>query len=334
MPELETGGVASAVKSEHLDVGNLYSEDGAAGSPEWYSPLSPVWNRAIRVKNEKDDAKLSEVLHKISNEDPSLAVIHDQESGQIVLGTQGNQHLRRIQKKLEETFDIGTEAESVIASYRETISSNADVHFRHKKQSGGAGQFADVRLTVAPASRGEGFSFDETIHGGSVPRNYIPAVRNGAEEAMARGPLGFPVIDVKVNLYDGQHHSVDSSDMAFRIAGRGGVSEALGKAQPVLLEPIYEVRFQAPSVFTGALNPMISSLRGQILGFDRDSTVEGWDEVKAMMPGEALENLINNLRTATQGIGRYEAEFSVYQELFGRMADEIVAKRAEKNTRR
>ena len=334
VPELETGGVASAVKSEHLDVGNLYNEDGAAGSPEWYSPLSPVWNRAIRVKNEKDDAKLSEVLHKIGNEDPSLAVIHDQESGQIVLGTQGNQHLRRIQKKLEETFDIGTEAEPVIASYRETISSNADVHFRHKKQSGGAGQFADVRLTVAPASRGDGFSFDETIHGGSVPRNYIPAVRNGAEEAMARGPLGFPVIDVKVNLYDGQHHSVDSSDMAFRIAGRGGVSEALGKAQPVLLEPIYEVRFQAPSIFTGALNPMISSLRGQILGFDRDATAEGWDEVKAMMPGEALENLINNLRTATQGIGRYEAEFSAYQELFGRMADEIVAKRAEKNTRR
>ncbi|MDE0111498.1 MAG: elongation factor G, partial [Albidovulum sp.] len=219
IPLLETGGVASAVKSEHLDVGNLYNEDGTVGNPEWYSPLSPVWKRAIRVKNEKDDAKLSEVLQKIGNEDPSIAVIHDQETGQIVLGTQGNQHLRRIQRKLEETFDIGTEAEPVIASYRETISANADVHFRHKKQSGGAGQFADVRLTVAPAPRGEGFSFTESIHGGAVPRNYIPAVRNGSEEAMVRGPLGFPVIDVKVNLYDGQHHSVDSSDMAFRIAG-------------------------------------------------------------------------------------------------------------------
>ena len=334
VPELETGGIASAVKSDHLNVGNLYHGDGSTAHPDWYSPLPPVWKRAIRVKVEKDEAKLSEVLQKIGNEDPSLAVIHDQETGQIVLATQGNQHLRRLQRKLEDTFDIGTEAEQVIASYRETISVKADVHFRHKKQSGGAGQFADVRLSVTPAKRGEGFSFSDSIHGGSVPKNYIPAVRNGAEESMSRGPLGFPVVDVQVNLYDGQHHSVDSSDMAFRIAGRGGVAEALGKAQPVLLEPIYEVRFQAPSIFTGALNPMISSLRGQILGFDRDSSAEGWDEVKAMMPGEALENLINNLRTATQGIGRYEAEFSVYQELFGRMAEDIVAKRAESNARR
>ena len=332
--QLEPGGVASAVKSEHLNVGKLYGDDGFVGCPDWYSPLQPLWKRAIRVKNEKDDAKLSEVLHKIANEDPSLAVIHDQETGQIVLGTQGNQHLRRIQKKLEETFDIGTELDPVIAPYRETVSATVDVHYRHKKQSGGAGQFADVKLTISPAPRGEGYSFADTIHGGAVPKNYIPAVRHGSEEAMARGPLGFPVIDVQVKLYDGQQHSVDSSDMAFRIAGRGGTSEALGKAQPVLLEPIYEVKFQAPSVFTGALNPMIASLRGQILGFDRDTNAEGWDEVKAMMPGEALENLINNLRTATQGIGRYEAEFSSYQELFGRMAEEIVAKQAEKNIRR
>ncbi|MCY3875871.1 MAG: elongation factor G [Rhodobacteraceae bacterium] len=331
---IDAGGVASAVKSDHLSAGCLYSETGQIESPEWYKAYPALWNRTISALNDRDDAKLSEALHKIAAEDLSLTVIHDQESGQVILGTQGSQHLRRIQQTLSDVFGVETDAGPFVAHYRETITQTFDIHFRHKKQSGGAGQFADVKLTVGPAKRGDGFAFSETIHGGSVPRNYIPAVQLGAEEAMARGPLGFPVIDVLVNLYDGQHHSVDSSDMAFRIAGRGGVSEGLSKAQPVLLEPIFEVRFRAPSVFTGALNPMISSMRGQILGFDREADAEGWDVVRALMPGTSLEGLINNLRSATQGVGRYEADFAHFQELYGREADEIVERRAEENARR
>ena len=332
--EIDEGGIASAVKSDHLAPGCLYLRDSAADDPEWNRPMQPVWRRTLWAKNDREDVKLSESLHKLAAEDLSLIVDHDQESGLIVVGTQGAQHLRRIQRTLGEVFGVETEAAAISASYQETISRKADIHYRHKKQSGGAGQFADVKMTVEPASRGEGFSFSESIHGGSVPRNYIPAVEHGAKEALNRGPLGFPVVDVKVNLHDGQHHSVDSSDMAFRIAGRGGVSEGLREAQPVLLEPIYEVRFQAPSVFTGALNPMISSLRGQILGFDREANAEGWDEVRALMPGAALEDLINHLRSATQGVGRYEAELSVYQELYGREAEDIVAKRAEDSGRK
>jgi len=190
------------------------------------------------------------------------------------------------------------------------------------------------QLDFEPAERGEGFAFRETIHGGAVPRNYIPAVEQGAREALARGPLGFPVVDVRVSLHDGQHHAVDSSEMAFRLAGRGGVGNGLREGQPVLLEPIYEVRFQAPSVFTGALNPLIAAQRGQILGFDREADVEGWDQVRALMPGAALEDLIHHLRSTTQGVGRFEAELSVYQELYGREADEIVAKRAAEGDRR
>ena len=332
--QVDAGGIASAVKSDHLSPGILYRKDGATDGPEWYHPLLPLWRRMLMAKNEREDVKLSESLQKIAMEDPSLVVEHDQESGQIVAGTQGAQHLRRIQRTLAEVFGVETETGPISASYQETITRKADIHYRHKKQSGGAGQFADVKMTVEPATRGEGFSFTETIHGGSVPRNYIPAVENGAKEALSRGPLGFPVVDIKVNLHDGQHHSVDSSDMAFRIAGRGGVAEGLREAQPVLLEPIYEVRFRAPSVFTGALNPMISSLRGQILGFDREDGAEGWDEVRALMPGAALEDLINHLRSATQGVGRYEAELSVYQELYGREADDIVARRAEDSARK
>ncbi len=331
---IDEGGVAAAVKSDHLAPGTLYLADGAADSPDWYRPFPTLWRRTLSARNDREDVKLSESLQKIAAEDLSLEVDHDQESGLIVIGTQGAQHVRRVQRTLVDVFGVETDAAPVAAQYKETISQTAEVHFRHKKQSGGAGQFADVKMTVEPAPRGEGFSFAATIHGGSVPRNYIPAVEHGAEEALARGPLGFPVVDVKVNLHDGQHHSVDSSDMAFRIAGRGGVATGLKDGQPVLLEPIFEVRFHAPSVFTGALNPLISSLRGQILGFDRAEDAEGWDEVRALMPGAALEDLINHLRSATQGVGRFEAELSVYQELYGREADDIVARRAEESGRK
>ena len=327
---LISGGVASAVKCDHLMASQLYVKDATIDLPDWHESLKPVWTRAITAKHDRDDAKLSEALPKLSADDRSLHVMHDQESGQIMLGTQGAQHLKRTCNILESIFGVATVDGPVTGGYRETITRTTDIHFRHKKQSGGAGQFADVQLTVKPSPRGSGFSFTDTIHGGSVPKNYIPAVRHGAEEALARGPLGFPVVDVSVNLFDGKQHSVDSSDMAFRIAGRGGTVQALGEAQPVLLEPIYLVRFQAPSVFTGALNPMISSLRGQILGFDRDSETEGWDEVRAMMPGDALASLINDLRSVTQGLGRFDAEFSVYQELYGRTADDVIAQRAAK----
>jgi elongation factor G len=186
-----------------------------------------------------------------------------------------------------------------------------------------------VKLTVEPTPRGAGFVFDQTIHGGSVPRNYIPAVEAGARDATERGPLGFPVVDVHVTLTDGQYHAVDSSDMAFRIAGRGGVKEALEKAAPVLLEPIYEVRFHIPSIYTGSLNPLVSSRRGQVLGFDRDGDAEGWDIFRAQLPGTALEGLINDLRSITQGVGRYEAQFDHYQELYGKDAERLIEKRAE-----
>ncbi len=322
------GQVFSAIKSDHLEGGRLYAADDVP-APGWYRPLQPLLRTGIAPAHDKDDAKLSEAIGKIVREDPSLTAGHDSETGAHVLAGQGALHLRRARETIADAFGVETVEKPLTPALRETISKPVDVHYRHKKQSGGAGQFADVKLKIGPVARGEGFQFDQAIHGGSVPKNYIPAVETGAKEATDRGPLGFPVVDIVVALYDGQYHSVDSSDMAFRIAARGGVRQALDEAGAVLLEPIYEVRFFVPSVFTGALNPMVSSRRGQVLGFDRVTDAEGWDEFRALLPGTALDDLIADLRSITQGVGRYEAAFHHYQELYGRDAETMIQTRAK-----
>jgi elongation factor G len=326
--DVAAGQIFSAIKSDHLDTGRLYGEEVLA-RPGWYRPLAPQLRHAIVPLHEKDDAKLSESIAKLAAEDASLTAGHDTETGAHVLSGQGSLHLRHARAMLAAVFGVETEERALTPALRETITKKVDVHYRHKKQSGGAGQFADVKLTVGPRKRGEGFEFSQSIHGGSVPRNYFPAVENGAKDATDRGPLGFPVVDISIDLHDGQYHNVDSSDMAFRIAGRGGVRQALGEAGAVLLEPIYAVRFSVPSVFTGGLNPMISSRRGQVMGFDRLENAEGWDELRALLPGGALEDLIADLRSISQGVGRFEAEFDHYQELYGRDADLMIESRAK-----
>lgn len=322
------GQIFSAIKSDHLDAGQLYGTADLA-PPEWYRPLTPLLRHAIVPLNDRDDAKLSQAIGKLVSEDASLTVDQDTETGVHVLAGQGTLHLRRARTTLAEVFGVETEERPTTPALRETITKTVDVHYRHKKQSGGAGQFADVKLVVKPAPRGEGFSFSETIHGGSVPKNYIPAVETGAKEAMDRGPLGFPVVDVAVTLHDGQHHNVDSSDMAFKIAGRGGVRQALEEAGAVLLEPVYEVLFEVPSVFTGSLSPLVSSRRGQVLGFDRIIEAVGWDELRAQLPGGSLGDLIADLRSVSQGVGRYTATFDHYQELYGKDAEVMIESRAK-----
>jgi elongation factor G len=328
LPHAKAGDVVAAIKSDHLGSGRLYAT-GDVATPDWHKTLEPVFTVGLKAASDRDDAKLSEAPHKLVSEDLSLTVSTDQESGAHVLAGQGVLHLRRAREAMAEDFGVDTVEAALAPQLRETITRKMDVHYRHKKQTGGAGQFADVKLTVKPGQRGDGFTFDQTIHGGSVPRNYIPAVEAGARDATERGPLGFPVVDVHVTLTDGQYHNVDSSDMAFRIAGRGGVREALEGASPVLLEPVYNVKFSVPSVYTGSLNPLVSSRRGQVLGFDRESDCEGWDLFRAQLPGTALDELIADLRSITQGVGRYEAEFSHYHEVYGRDAEKMIEHRAE-----
>ncbi|SNS16411.1 elongation factor G [Tropicimonas sediminicola] len=326
---IPVGAVGVAVKSDHLDAGYTYTANGREALDDWCRGHPPSHACLVTPVHEKDDARLSSALARIAEIDPGLAVEQDEASGHAAVRLQGPMHLRRVQAQLEGDFGISVETAPVAASYRETITRTVQHQHRHRKQSGGAGQFADVHMTIAPRDRGTGFAFDEVVKGGAVPRNYIPAVESGAQDALVRGPLGFPVIDVAVTLTDGKAHSVDSSDFAFRAAGKACVKEALGEAGPVLLQPIDQVNIHVPSIFSGAIVTLVSSLKGQVLGFDPNPNAKGWDIFHAMLPDSSLDELSRALGGAAQGTAWFEASFDHYQELHGKEAERISAEAKE-----
>ena len=321
----EAGQVFAAVKSDHLSVPALLTAAAVVGPPEWTTPPTPMLERILVPASERDETKLSETLGKLSETDRGLKVMQEEGTGAQLVCAQGPMHLRELCKTLADVFHVEVSDRPPSAIYRETISKTSEVHYRHRKQTGGAGQFADVKLSVHPNGRGEGFSFAETVKGGAVPRNFIPAVEAGAREAMEKGPLGFHVIDVGVHLHDGQHHSVDSSEYAFRTAGKLGVRQALSQAAAVLMQPIFRVEIHVPSIYSGGLVPIVASLKGQVLGFDRDEAAKGWDIFRALIPGAALEELARSLRSATQGIGYFSRTFDHFEELYGKEAQAIVS---------
>jgi elongation factor G len=318
------GSVFAAVKSDHLPSPSLLKADAAVAPPDWTTPPTPMLERVLLPVNERDETKLSGTLAKLAETDHGMTVSQQEGTGAQLVTVQGPMHLRDICKALSEVFRIEVADQAPSPAYRETISKPADVHYRHRKQTGGAGQFADVKLTVRPNGRGQGFTFAETVKGGAVPKNYIPAVEAGAQEAMERGPLGFQVIDIGVTLTDGQHHSVDSSEFAFRAAGRMGVRQALSQASAVLMQPMFRIDIHIPSVYSGSLVPIVSSFKGQVLGFDRDETAKGWDIFRALVPGSALDELAHSLRSATQGIGYFSKSFDHFEELYGKEADAVI----------
>jgi elongation factor G len=288
-------------------------------------PYPGVLAIAISAKERKDDVKLGLALTKLIEEDPSLTMINNPETHEMVVWGQGEMHLRVATERLAERFGIAIERRRPTVGYRETIKKPIQQRGRHKKQSGGHGQFGDVVLDIKPLPRNSGFTFEDKITGGVVPRNYIPSVEEGIIDAMKHGPLGFPVVDIAVALIDGSYHAVDSSDMAFRIAGRVGITEALPQCQPVLLEPIHMVEIACPSEASTKINAILSGRRGQILGFDTREGWEGWDMVRAMMPESEIGDLIIEVRSATAGVGSFTFKFDHMAELTGKPAEQIVA---------
>ena len=285
----------------------------------------PVLATALSALDRKDDVKLGQALTRLVEEDPSLSVIHNPLTHEMVLWGQGEMHLRVAVERLKERFGVTVKQHAPPVGYQETIRKTITQRGRHKKQSGGHGQFGDVVLDIKPLPRGSGVVFREKIVGGAVPKNYIGAVEEGVGDGMLRGPLGFPVIDLEVTLTDGSYHSVDSSDQAFRTAARIGVTEALPQCAPVLLEPIHVVEIVCPTDATAKINSILSGRRGQILGFDTREGWTGWDRVRAMMPEAEIGDLIVELRSATAGAGGFTRQFDHMSEVTGRAADQIIA---------
>jgi len=315
-------------KLDHAKTGDtLSSGKQAHASLTEVKPYAPVLALAVQAKERKDDVKLGAAFTKLTEEDPSLTVEHKAESHEVVIWGQGEMHLRVAAERLGDRYAVPVSTRPPTVGYRETIRKPVTVRGRHKKQSGGHGQFGDTMLEIKPLPRGSGFKFEDKITGGVVPRNYIPAVEEGVLDGLKHGPLGFPVVDLSVALIDGSYHTVDSSDMAFRIAGRVGIAEGLPQCQPVLLEPIHLVEIVCPSDATAKMNAILAGRRGQILGFDTREGWQGWDTVRAQMAEAEIGDLIIEVRSATAGVGSFAFKFDHMAELTGRTADQIIAAR-------
>ncbi|WP_416898693.1 MAG: elongation factor G [Minwuia sp.] len=317
------GQIAVFGRMEGVNTGDVLSS-GTAVELRKTPVFPPVFAQAVNVPNRNDEVKLSGALAKLREEDPSVTVEHDPVTHQMLLWGQGDQHLKIAAARLKSKYGVEVTLEKPRVPYKEAIRKGVTQHARHKKQSGGHGQFGDVTIEIKPLPRGSGFQFSDTITGGVVPKNYIPAVESGVKEFLDKGPLGFPVVDLAVVLTDGKYHNVDSSEQAFKTAGRMAMAEGLPQCDPVLLEPILDVRIMAPSEYTASINNLISGRRGQILGFDARAGWPGWDQVSAHLPQSEAGDLIVELRSLTQGVGTFTFAFERLQELTGRAADQAI----------
>ena len=287
--------------------------------------LPVVYGFAIETTDRKDEVKLTAAIHKLQEEDPSLHFEQNAELQQMALAGQGEIHLKVAAEKLLSKYGLKLSTHQPKVPYKETIKKPGKQHGRHKRQSGGHGQFGDVHIEIRPLPRGSGFVFEDQIKGGVVPRNFIPSVEKGIVEYLKKGPLGFPVVDLAVALVDGSYHAVDSSDAAFQTAARIAMTEGMPNCAPVLLEPIMRVSIHVPNDATSKANQVVSGRRGQIMGFDARAGWKGWDTVEAQIPLSELHNLIIDLRSLTQGTGTFEMAFDHLSELSGKLAEQVVA---------
>jgi elongation factor G len=330
LAEASAGEVVALGRMEHARTGQALGNGGDAGAEAgaFAAVLTPVYALAITAEKRADEVKLSGSLAKLVEEDPSLAVEMQPDTHEHLLLGQGDIHLQVAVDRLKTKFNLPVTTARPQVPYKETIRHGIKHHARYKRQTGGHGQFADIHIEIKPLPRGSGFKFTESIVGGAVPRNFIPSVEIGVQDYLKRGPLGFPVVDIAVDLYDGQYHDVDSSDMAFRTCAGMAMREAMPKCGPVLLEPIFHVDIAVPNTYTAKVQRLVTGRRGQVLGYDAKEGWAGWDVVSAHMPQAELHDLIVELRSLTLGVGTFTCRFDHLQELVGRLADQVVQARS------
>jgi elongation factor G len=308
--------------------GDIVSADGVARTSKAPMPARPsVYAMAIETQNRADDVKLAAAMARLVDEDGALVFGPDPVTREFRLAGQGEVHLRTSLDRLKRKFGVSVNAKRPETAYRETIRGSSTQRGKHKKQSGGHGQFGDVVMEIKPGPRGSGVKFEQKIHGGVVPRQYFGAVEDGVNDGLMRGPLGFPVVDVEATLLDGSYHTVDSSEIAFRTAGRLAVQQALPECKPVLLEPVHMVTIHTPSDQMARITALIPMRRGQILGFEPRDNWLGWDSIRAYIPEDELHDLIIEIRSATQGLGELEFAFDHMAEVTGKVADRVVESR-------
>ncbi|MDE7094769.1 MAG: elongation factor G [Oscillospiraceae bacterium] len=325
LEKVYSGDIAAAIGLKQTTTGDTLCDESHPIILESMEFPEPVINLAIEPKTKAGQEKMGIALAKLAEEDPTFRTWTDEETGQTIIAGMGELHLDIIVDRLLREFKVEADVGAPQVSYKETIKGNADVDYKYKKQSGGSGQYGHVKIRVEPNESGKGFEFKNSVVGGSVPKEYIPAVEAGVKGAMQAGILaGYQVVDVKVELYDGSYHEVDSSEMAFKIAGSMAFKEAMRKAQPALMEPIMKVSVIAPDDYLGNIIGDLSSRRGEILG---QETRPGTVQVDALVPLSEMFGYSNNLRSNTQGRGQYSMEPHSYKEVPKNIAETIMTSR-------
>ena len=322
------GDIAAVAKLTDTATGDVLATRGADIDIEPLAPPEPTLAVAIRAKNKGDEDKLANALHRLQDEDPAIRIERNPETHQSLLWGMGETHVGIALEKLSRKFGVEVQTEDVKVAYRETIAETAEAEGKYKKQTGGHGQFGIAFVRLEPLERGSGFEFVDSIVGGAIPRQFIPAVEKGIAETMSGGGLhGFPVVDVRVTCFDGKYHPVDSSEMSFKMAGSIGFKEAMAKAAPILLEPISELVVMAPEAYQGDLMGDLNSKRGRIQG--SSAVGNGEMEVVALVPTSEVLRYAIDLRSLTQGRGRFSIKHSHYDPVPSHLVDKVTAALAD-----
>jgi len=322
VPSLVAGDIGVLVKLKQTHTGNTLADSSFSVTFKPITYPNPVMDVAIRPKTKGDEEKIATGLHKLREEDPTFKLVQDPALQQQVLYSQGSTHIDVLVEKLKKRFGVEVEQSRPRIPYRETIKGKSEVQYKHKKQSGGRGQYGEVYLRIEPKPRGTGFEFVDDIKGGVIPGKYLPAIEKGVVESMLQGGLsGSQVVDVRVAVYYGSYHDVDSSDMAFKIAGLMAFKQGFLDSKPILLEPIFNVAVTVPDDYTGDVMGHLSSKRAKISGMDPDGRNQ---VIKASVPQAELYQYSVDLRSMTQGQGFYTVEFSHYEEVPHEQAQRII----------
>jgi elongation factor G len=323
VPELHAGDLGAVAKLRDTHTGDTLGDKAVAFTVPPTSFPEPVIAYAITPKSRNDEDKIGPAMQRLREEDPSIGYTRDPQTHDLLLAGQGQQHIEVTVAKLRRRFGVEVTLKPPHIPYRETITVAVEAHGRHKKQTGGHGQFGDCKIRVEPLPRGGNFEFVDDIFGGAIPRQFVPAVEKGVQEARMRGAVaGYPVVDLRVTVFDGSYHDVDSNELSFKMAGRLAFRDAMSRARPTLLEPVMTVEVHAPSDHAGDVMGDLNSRRGRISGMD--ARAQG-TLIRATVPMSEMLTYEQTLTSLTGGRGAYHMEFSHYDEVPGHLHGKIVA---------